>query len=146
MQRPTEGITAKVRLWHGQRHDGDTVPLELPILGNCKVRLIDCWTPEMREPGGPEAAEYLRRLLVAADADGLLYAWLPPFVDTDGDGRISLLEMIKQGTSFERLPGRLWIESGSISHDVSELMVEAGFATREDTKRKRRHDQWGRVI
>ncbi len=67
MDRPEQGLTAAVRLWQGQEHDGDTVPLVLPILGECKIRLIDCWAPEKHEPGGQVAASYLKRLLLGGD-------------------------------------------------------------------------------
>lgn len=92
-------------------HDGDTLTAEVTLRMN--VRLLDCWAPELREPGGKESRDKL--VEIAGGKSGLLTV---PLGDDLGDS-----------LTFGRVLGRLEIDG----HDVSEQMVESGRATK--TKR-----------
>lgn len=89
--------------------DGDT--LEAEVSRRLRVRLLDCWAPELREPGGHEAQSFLAGL-VAGQTVTLQ-------VPTEHE--------LQAAFSFGRVLGRIWIGG----NDVSRLMIEAGHATRE---------------
>ena len=42
--------------------DGDTIDVRVSRV--IRVRLLDCWAPETRDPGGPESTANLKKLLV----------------------------------------------------------------------------------
>jgi len=94
-------------------HDGDTLTVEirLPI----RVRLLNCWSPELREPGGEAARDHLRKLALGKKC--LLHLPL------DGARRTDDV------LTFGRLLARVWIDGDSV--DVSAKMVADGHATRE---------------
>ena len=91
--------------------DGDTVVVEIKRL--VRVRLLDCWAPELRTADGLEAARHLAKLIDGKD--------VTVQIDLSPDGRFG------DKMSFNRVLGRLLIDG----RDVSELMVESGHATKE---------------
>lgn len=101
-------------------YDGDTLTCEVTI--PIKVRLLDCWAPEIRGVDGPEKAkgiaarDYLREL--ALDENGVLVVPIDGKADSLGDL-----------FSFERLLGEVWV--GHPRKNLSEIMVESGYATVE---------------
>lgn len=121
---PPYGICVPVEV--EKVHDGDTVYVRLhdPTtkengLTVWHVRLLDCWAPEINKAkqraAGLTAKEYLQRLL--GDSDDPLSLFVPFPAGT------SLVKL----TTMGRLLGRLYLGG----RDVSELMVESGFATKE---------------
>lgn len=121
MQRPPLGLTTEA-VWLGNR-DGDTILVRLPILGECAIRLVDCWCEEMHTEAGRAAKAFLDSLFERGGQRVYVHLGAPE--DRDHDGRITLLEILKAEASFDRLVGRVWIGD----HDVSETMVAAGHAT-----------------
>lgn len=111
MIRPSPGLTARCRVI--EVYDGDTVTVEMRI--PVRVRLLDCWAPELREDGGEESREHLD--WIAGLEDGML--WVPW-----GDAR-------RAGDvwSFNRILGHVWIDGSDES--LSERQVLAGHATIE---------------
>ena len=95
-------------------HDGDTVSVEIRVKAN--VRILDCWSPELSQPGGREAAARMQRLAVGKD--GLLEIPL--------DRADNLADVLTLG----RVLGRVWVDG----RDVGAVMVAEGFATREKRK------------
>jgi endonuclease YncB( thermonuclease family) len=92
-------------------HDGDTVTVE--VRRTLRIRLLDCWAPELRDAGGLEAKRYLETLIEGKD--------VTLQIDLEADGRFG------DKMSFGRVLGRILVDG----KDVSELMIEAGFATKE---------------
>lgn len=90
-------------------HDGDTVTVEVTMRAN--VRLLDCWAPELREPGGQESRREMERI-----ASGKSCLLTVPLGDDIGDS-----------LSLGRVLGRLEIDG----RDVSDQMVRSGFATKK---------------
>ena len=88
-------------------YDGDTVTVEVTI--RARVRLTDCWAPELHEPGGIASKEYLQRL--AEGKRGLL--------------AVPLHERLDKSFSFGRLLGKVQVGGG----DCSAAQVAAGHAT-----------------
>jgi len=96
--------------------DGDTVDIEIRKV--IRVRLLDCWAPEVHgdsKPQGVAAREHLRMLV-----DGRLVKLAIPS-NSEGD--------LAARFTFGRVLGHLWIDG----KNVSEAQVRAGHATR--TKR-----------
>jgi endonuclease YncB( thermonuclease family) len=93
--------------------DGDTIDVE--IRRTLRVRLLDCWAPETRDPGGPESTAYLRSLLIDPDVT----LWVP--VDS---------RRVSDIWTFGRVLGHVWSKADA-DRPVSALQVEAGHATKE---------------
>lgn len=91
--------------------DGDT--LEVEITRRVRVRLLDCWAPETRDPGGPESTENLARLL--SDSEVTL------LVPTDS-------EEVQDIWTFGRVLGYVWSKADA-DKSVNQLQVEQGHAT-----------------
>lgn len=53
------GITTKATVI--DVHDGDTLTVE--IKRTVRVRLLNCYAPELKEPGGQEARDFLRKMV-----------------------------------------------------------------------------------
>jgi len=109
--RPSPGLTAKCRVL--EVYDGDTLTVELRI--PVRVRLLDCWAPELREPGGLESRDHLDDF--AALKSGTL--WIP-WDDARRAGDV---------WSFDRVLGHVWID-GEV-RSASQVQIEAGHATLE---------------
>lgn len=122
MTRPPYGISLPCTLV--RVIDGDTAVIRLYDPGTKlagilqhKIRLMDCWAPEVRgsdKARGIDSREYLIRLLTDADEP------LSVFVPMQAGLRLDTL------TTLGRWLGRLFLGQ----RDVSELMVEAGFASK----------------
>ena len=91
-------------------YDGDTVKV-LPAL-EIRVRLLDCWAPELRDAGGPEAKAHLKQLV---EKNGQLLIEVP------------IYDSLSKSISFGRLLGRIYRDDV----DLGAQMVKDGFATEE---------------
>lgn len=116
MTQPPLGLTARCKVL--DVYDGDTVTVEVRTIA--RVRLIDCWAPEVRTRDDAEklrgmaARDYLAKLIEGRQ--GVLH--IPSSVEIDRlDGLLT----------FGRVVGRLFIDE----QDVSRMMVEAGHATKQ---------------
>lgn len=121
---PPEGLTLPGRVV--EVHDGDTVTVEVTI--RARVRLIDCWAPEVmtdrRVPAAEQAAakaagnasrEYLRQMVSKSPSCKL---HIPRTGDDVGDM-----------TSMGRVLGKVWLADDA-TRSVSERMVSSGHATK----------------
>ena len=127
MQVPPKGITTDVKVVRVV--DGDTVDVE--ITRKIRVRLLDCYAPETRTKDsaekikGFESKKYLHNMLTEVfynDLAARKKKQVTLFIPADEQGEI------KDNFTFKRVLGRLFING----EDVSELMVEAGKATKTD--------------
>ena len=92
--------------------DGDTV--DVTVTRTLRIRLKDCWAPEIDTPEGEGSFDCLYDLLIDDEGEPRR---LMLKVDTDDD--------IKGMLSFGRVVGELYVGG----KNVSELMVKAGHAT-----------------
>jgi endonuclease YncB( thermonuclease family) len=101
-------------------YDGDTLTVELRM--RARVRLLDCWAPELKDEGGPASKAKLGELCrgEGRGARGVL------FVPLQRDGRLD------KHFTFGRLLGHIWLDGDDA--DLATQMVEAGHATREKAK------------
>lgn len=123
MKRPPYGLCVPVRL--SRVVDGDTVELRLydPVakqdgMHKFRVRLIDCWAPEIKGPErarGQASAEFLTELL-GKGADEGLTLW----VELKGG-----MDIVRLLTTMGRVLGRLFVGD----EEVSPIMVRQGYAT-----------------
>lgn len=116
---PSPGITARAVV--NRIIDGDTLDVELHI--PVRIRLLDCYAPELRGAEselGHAAKHYLQRLA----PDGL------PVVCHIPTGHA---ENVSHVLSFGRVLGQVWPMGGDLS--FSELMVSGGHATSVHAKR-----------
>ena len=125
MKEPPKGITTAVKVV--RVIDGDTVDVE--ITRTIRVRLLDCWAPETRtrdpeeKVKGYESKKYLHDLLKQVfynDLAARKQKKVTLFIPADEQGEL------KDNFTFSRVLGRLFVSG----EDVSELMIEAGKATR----------------
>ncbi len=93
-------------------HDGDTVTVHIEF--SMRVRLIDCWAPELREgePGRRSKANLIK-----------LAAQKPCMVE------VPLWDDIGKSTSLGRILGRVTVQGQD--SDLSTQQVQCGFATRK---------------
>ena len=89
-------------------HDGDTATVAVTV--RMSVRLLDCWSPELKQVGGPEAKAALISLI-----DRKRCTVSVPFGKMLGDS-----------FSFGRVLGRISVDG----EDASEWMVRKGYATK----------------
>lgn len=108
--RPAPGWTTSCRVV--SVHDGDTLTVE--VSRRLQVRLLDCWAPELRDEGGPESGQHLRRL-----ADGKKATLHIPAAKNGEEWRL---------LTFGRVLGHVWLEGDECS--LSEHQVKAGKATK----------------
>lgn len=101
--------------------DGDTVNIRLRTGQQIGVKLMDCHIPDRNTKGCLEANHFLESLF---EQDGPLRAWFPLVDEND----VHKLVHILQSFAFELASGRIFIGT----EDVSEIMVQRGFATREE--------------
>lgn len=96
-------------------HDGDTVTVL--IEKKIRVRLLDCWSPELSEKKGIEAREYLKTLIKDGDE---VTVKIPVEMD------------ITKSLTFGRFLGTIYkdIDNDGQEENISEEMVKAGHATK----------------
>lgn len=92
--------------------DGDTV--EVVIQKKLKVRLLDCWAPELKEPGGPESKLFMQSLV----GGRTVYLVIPGNEEDFGN------------FTFGRVLGRVLFKTDTGIVDVSNESVAAGHATK----------------
>lgn len=117
---PPLGIGTRVSvLW---AVDGDTIEVEVRKV--VRVRLLDCWAPELRSgtPAEKNRGELARKFCerTAKGTQGVL------FIPTDGARRIGDV------WTFDRVLAYYWPDDSEKS--LSEIMVESGYATKEKSK------------
>lgn len=101
-------------------YDGDTVTVE--IRKRIRVRLLNCWAPEIRtrdeaeKAKGIAARDHLKDLI---DQKEVILS-------------IPARRRIGDSFSFDRALGRIYLDG----KDVSQLMVESGHATRDKERAK----------
>ena len=112
-EAPQEGWTTKGKVVRVV--DGDTVDVSITYI--IRIRLLDCWAPEVRtrdiveKRNGLRSAKYLTEMI--GDEEALIF--------------IPMGEYIGKSFSFDRLLGRMWLDEV----DISEHLVEHGYATKE---------------
>lgn len=117
-QVPESGWTATGQIT--SVHDGDTVTVA--VKRTYRVRLLDCWAPEITGPQKPEGLKSLQELQNVA-----LGRKCTLFVPENADD-------IGKSTSMGRYLGRVWVNG----RDISELQVERGRAckTKDESEKK----------
>lgn len=108
--------------------DGDTVVVAVSDSGReYPVRLLDCWAPELSEPGGREAKAAAERIIRAAKKTFLSMPW-----PDDSAHPLAVL-------SLGRILAHVFVGPG---RTLSELMVRHGhaFATKEGLAQSRTRD------
>ena len=116
---PPTGWTVPVKIV--QVYDGDTVVVE--IRKRVRVRLLDCWAPEVRTKNvsekkkGYESKDNLKKI-IPEGSDAVLH--IPGHVD------------VGRSITFGRFLGRIWATGDK--DDVSAQQVEAGHATKTKGK------------
>ena len=98
-------------------HDGDTLTVE--VTKRMNIRLLECWSPELKEEGGQEAKVALERMALGREA--LL--------------SVPTHNKLGHSFSFGRTLGHLWI--GEEKETVSQRLIQSGFATRHKVKKGR---------
>ncbi|MEK9811219.1 MAG: hypothetical protein VW362_12275, partial [Candidatus Nanopelagicales bacterium] len=103
-------------------YDGDTLTVQ-PLLPAMRVRLLDCWAPEVRtrdaaeKVRGYESRDHLRKLLPNGSRIRL---------------HIPTSNLLEDSLTLGRVLGRVWRDTdgdGKLD-DVSSLQVDAGHATK----------------
>ncbi len=116
-EAPAHGWSTKCRIV--EVYDGDTITVE--ITRRVRVRLLDCWAPEVKTTDATEKARGIasRDHLRAAveNCDATLFV---PGSDRD---------MLGDEWTMGRVLGHVWLEGDKES--LSEFQVKAGHATRE---------------
>lgn len=110
---PLPGITARATV--ERVVDGDTmdVSLEIPL----RVRLLDCWAPELHGAYA-DAGKMAKRELQALAPHGMRCIVQVPTAEA---------RAVSDVFSFGRALGNVWRLNETMS--LSELMVQGGFAT-----------------
>ena len=90
--------------------------MELEAKKTIRIRLLDCWSPELKEPGGKDAKQALS--LLTQDRPCKVHV------------RVNEQGKFGDSLTFGRILARVEVEG----KDVSSIMVESGHATR--TKKK----------
>lgn len=91
-----------------QVYDGDTLTVEMTI--RARVRLLDCWAPELRDEGGVASRDAIKPI------EGKAATLVVPL---DGVDRLDDV------LTFGRVLGYVWVDGESLS----EKQVSAGHAT-----------------
>jgi len=122
LTRSTPGIYVDNARYTGLR-DGDTPEFLLPVLGKAAIRLTDIDCPEKTTEVGRLATIFTDELCRnGGDYQPQIYLELPE--DRDGDGRVTLIEILKEA-SWDRWPGTIFIGS----RDIRQLLIDQGYAT-----------------
>jgi endonuclease YncB( thermonuclease family) len=95
--------------------DGDTVTVS--ITTHVRVRLTNCWAAELNTQEGKSAKRYIESLSIGKPA----VLFVP-------HGR----RQLGDSTTMGRVLGQIWLEG--FDESLSELMVEAGYATKTKGK------------
>lgn len=114
MDRPAHGWSTPCLI--DRVIDGDTI--EVTVTRKLRVRLLDCYAPEVKgaeKPQGVKSSDHLKAL--ALGATGTLFI---PTEDARNMGDILTLG---------RVLGHVWIDGSDLS--LSELQVQSGHATKE---------------
>lgn len=114
---PAPGLVVPVTIV--EVYDGDTLTVEITI--RQRVRLLNCWAPEIR--GGTEADK--QRGLAARDYLREIALGRPALLSIPARSATTLGDLM----SFERVLGMLWIEHDGRQRNLAELLREAGHAT-----------------
>jgi endonuclease YncB( thermonuclease family) len=115
MKLPPLGLYLPVRLHRVV--DGDTIEIKFRLSERIyPIRLLDCWAPELKDPGGQEAKQFVKDYLSKCRFDIVLYIPLPkdPF---------KILKML----TFGRILGHIFV---SQNETLSEVIVSSGHATK----------------
>jgi endonuclease YncB( thermonuclease family) len=96
------------------------------------IRLHGIAARELSDPGGPEAREYLRGLLSPISPPMLSDMFLPRW---QGE-----CESLKWDKYADRMHARVWLPG--FTHDVSTLLIQAGFATPWDGRGAQPKPPW----
>ena len=118
--RPPIGLHIPVR--YSRCRDGDTV--EVSTRHSVRVwaiRLLDCWCAESNTEEGRGAKEFAESVLENCE-DLTLFV---PLTDVGPN-------LLRDLLSFDRMLGVLWV---SETQTLNDMLVEAGYATREKTPR-----------
>jgi endonuclease YncB( thermonuclease family) len=94
-------------------HDGDTLSVRFSIEG--PVRMIDNWSPELKEKGGQEAKD---NLIKNCPIGSKVLVKIP------------LYDSFSRSFTFGRVLGRVYKDGV----DLSELQVSEGFSTKKKVK------------
>lgn len=97
--------------------DGDTIEVE--VTTKLRVRLIDCWAPELGTQEGKNARVFMDRMAIGKE--GTLF--VPRGRRQAGDV-----------TTLSRVLGHVWMPPYSKS--LSEMMVEMKYATKDEPPKK----------
>ena len=121
---PPDGLTLPGRIV--EVHDGDTVTVE--VTTRMRVRLIDCWAPEvMTDRRVPPAEQAAAKAAGAASRD-----YLRQMVSRSPTCRLHIPRTgddIGDMTSMGRVLGKIWLDDDA-TRSVSERMVSSGHATK----------------
>jgi endonuclease YncB( thermonuclease family) len=115
-QAPPLGITTRCRVI--EVIDGDT--LEVDVVKRVRVRLIDCWAPEIRtkndvvKKAGAAAKKNMQYM--AEDLDGVLF--IPGHENNE----------IGDSLTLSRVVGQVWVD-GPDKRSLAERQVAAGHAS-----------------
>lgn len=109
-QEPPLGLTTRAEVVRVL--DGDTLEVEVKL--KARVRLLDCWAPELRKEGGEESREHLIGL---ARPGSVVTLHVPA----------EKLRRLDDVFTFGRILGRVFANG----QDVGIRMVMDGFATKE---------------
>lgn len=102
-------------------YDGDTITVQ-PLLPAAKIRLLDCWAPELRTRDADEkrrglaSRDHLRKLLPIGSRVTL---------------EVPTTDRLQDSLTFGRVLGRVWRDTDDDGQldNVSTLQVTAGHAT-----------------
>jgi endonuclease YncB( thermonuclease family) len=122
MNRPPYGVSFPCRLH--RVIDGDTIEVVISGSWAWRIRLIDCWCPEVKGPekeAGLQAKQFAARAL--EDARQLtVFVPFDMIVERQGHGPINLLDFV----TFDRVPAFLYLNE---EETLNALLVKHGHAT-----------------
>ena len=110
---PATGVTVKGKCIAVV--DGDTVDIE--VMKIVRVRLLDCWAPEVRTPNLAEKAKGIKakeHMTSLAHGKGVIL-------------HIPTSTRVADALTLNRVLGRVWVDGSDL--DVSAIMVRDGHAT-----------------
>lgn len=87
-------------------HDGDTATVDITV--RAQVRYLNCWAPELKEKGGPEARDR------AKQAEGKHGRVFIPI-----DGAKSVADLL----TFGRVLGEIWLDGDADSESEKQVKL-----------------------